>query len=165
MTNSLILFSFKKNEFISIEDFLNENTKFLFTFKNDIFFVKYNGVEMFVNYNTCFYLDSNIYILLNKNSNNFIIEDSIEKNFFLEYNLIEYLKKIIYFLTVKDVLMVFLIFRNLIVIIFLTAFFIKIIFFEKNETKYYELNNNSEYSKEYIIEKNILKLINEKNKE
>ena len=159
MKNSVILFSFKKNEFIEIEDFVIENKSFNLILKSDTFCIEFDDVKMYKKYDTCFYLENNIYFLTKKNSDSFFIEDKDKNNFFIEYNFFRYCRSILCFLKLKDIRMIFLVYKNF---IFLNSILILLFFTyfcEKCIINNNEFDFNIQYVKEYFLEKGLLKII------
>nr|BFD31883.1 hypothetical protein GTC16762_15010 [Pigmentibacter ruber] len=159
MKNSVILFSFKKNEYIEIENFVIENNSFNFVFKNDTFYIEFNDVKMYRKYDTCFYLENNIYFITKKKGDSFFIEDKDKNNFFIEYNFFSYCRIFLRFLKFIDIRMIFLAYKNFIFLNFLLILLYFTYFCEKYSVKNNEFDFNIQYVKEYLLEKSLLKII------
>lgn len=162
LNDSFLVFSFKENNFLEVNDFLVLNPEIALIFNIDFFIFVIGEKKIIYKYESIFEYENNYYFLVNKLNKIYLIEDAGNNVLYVEYSFFKFLNVCL----IEVDAFVFI--KNLITNVLLNKFLIKLIvliyltFFSCNVVINDETSDlNKRYIIDYLIYNTVNKLIYE----
>lgn len=162
LNDSFLVFSFKENNFLEVNDFLVLNPEIALIYNIDFFIFVISEKKIIYKYESIFEYEDNYYFLVNKSNKIYLIEDGGTNILYIEYNFLKFLNVCL------NEVDAFVFIKNLITNVLLNKFLIKLIvliyliLFSCNVIISDETSDlNKRYVIDYLIYNTVNKLIYE----